>query len=95
MTNIDKSTDRAESMSICFYHNIDVKYTDCLNDVWELKKSIAWHVDARSIVCTVMDNGKLAVGQSDCNITASCGENKVNLTFLCDLNGFLSQFLCF
>lgn len=26
MTNIDKSTDRAESMSICFYHNIDVKY---------------------------------------------------------------------
>ena len=59
MTNIvvEKRTDRTEPLStfFFFYHNVDVKIYFRV-----IHKSIARHVDASSIVSTLLNNSKLA-----------------------------------
>lgn len=39
--------------------------------------TLAWRVDASSVVCSLIDNGKLA-DHWDCDIIASCGKIEVN-----------------
>ena len=57
MTNIvvEKRTDRTEPLSTFFYYNVDVKIYFRV-----IHKSIARHVDASSIVSTLLNNSKLA-----------------------------------
>ena len=58
MTNIvvEKRTDRTEPLStFFFYHNVDVKIYFRV-----IHKSIARHVDASSIISTLLNNSKLA-----------------------------------
>ena len=54
----NKSTDMLNHIQFVFYHNINLKENGFFRA--RAEKGIAWHIDASSVVWTLINNSKLA-----------------------------------
>ena len=73
------------NISICFYHNINIKENVFLQSASWKKVLRAWHIDASSVVWTLIYNGKLA------NLIARLAAIVVKNGFPCFSFGFISH----